>query len=224
MLANWPVLATTVPSAGSAVVGVLMNDPAALAALGEAATSPPYKAAPTAPVLFVKPRNTYAASGATFSLPPGVDEVELGASIGLVIGRAACRVAADDALSHLAGLCLVADLSVPHASFYRPAVRCKALDGSCPIGPLLAPMPDVDERELDVRVDGRSVQRFSARTFVRGAARLLADVSDFMTLRPGDILLLGTAAGAPRLRHGQHFEVFAAGFAPLDGAVRAQAA
>ena len=73
-----------------------------------------------------------------------------------------------------------------------------------------------------MRVDGRVQHRFNARGFVRRAAQLLADVTAFMTLQPGDILLLGTAHGAPTLRPGQSFEIHAAGFDPLSGRLVAQ--
>ena len=74
------------------VYGCLLNHRPALAALGEAVNAAPYKAAPKAPVLYVKPRNTLAGDGATVCVPTDATELELGAALGLVIGRTACRV------------------------------------------------------------------------------------------------------------------------------------
>ena len=85
------------------VVGALLNDPAQLAALGDAAHQPPHKAPPRAPVLEVKPRHTLAGDGATVRLPAGETELEAGASLAIVIGRTACRVAAADAMGCVAG-------------------------------------------------------------------------------------------------------------------------
>ena len=210
------------PSTGS-VIGTLMNDPAALAALGDAVHQPPYKAPPRAPVLYLKPRNTWAAPGAAVVVPADPGRLELGAAVALVIGRTACRVAAADAQDFIAGITLVADLSVPHDSFYRPSVRFKARDGSCLIGTAIATGVDPDAIVLEVFVDGQSVRQTSARGFVRNAAQLLADVSDFMTLRAGDLLLLGVAHGAPLLRAGQSFRIEAAGLAALEGRTVAEA-
>lgn len=206
------------------MIGVLLSDPAALTALGAAVAEPPYKAPPKAPVLFVKPRNTYAASGAEVCIPAGIDTLEVAASVGLVIGRPACQVEAAQAMLYVAGLTLVVDLSVPHESFYRPSVRFKALDGSCLLGPAPVAGLDPDGLTIEVHVGGQVAHRFDARRFVRSAARLLADVTSFMTLQPGDILMLGTAHGAPRLRAGQTFEVRAAGLGPVMGRLAAEPA
>lgn len=187
------------------VVGALLNHCPALAALGDAVNAAPYKAPPKAPVLYVKPRNTQVGEGARVAVPAGVPELEVGAALGLVIGQSACRVREDEALAHVAGLVIVADLSVPHASFYRPSVRLKARDGFCPIGPCVWPLStlstvkDVDALTVRVAVDGRTVHETNTGERVRGAAKLLADVSGFMTLAPGDVLLTGVAAGAPRV-------------------------
>lgn len=199
------------------VYGVLMNDPAALAALGDAASLPPYKAPPKAPVLYVKPRNTLNAPGTPVTVPAGTEALELGAAIGLVIGRTACAVNEATALSHLAGCTLVADLSVPHDSFYRPSVRFKARDSSCLVGPRVAAV-DPGGLALRVSIDGVVVRQDAPR-WQRPAARLIADVSEFMTLRPGDILLLGVAAGAPRVRAGQRFAIEAGALGVLEGQV-----
>lgn len=209
------------------VVGVLLNDQAALAALGDAVHAPPYKAPPRAPVLYVKPRNTHAADGARVVLAAGVGEVEVGANLALVVGRSACRVAERDALAHVAGVTLAADLCVPHDSLYRPSVRQRAQDGFCPIGPRVWPLAEAgnaDATTLVVCVDGREVQRGTTAGRVRGAAKLIADVSAFMTLAPGDLLLLGGPHGAPRAGPGHRVTVAAAGLGELSFTLVAEGA
>ncbi len=204
------------------VYGVLANDPALVASLGDAVDQPPYKAPPRAPVLYLKPRNTLAASGGRVVLPAGDSGFEVGACLGLVVGRTACRVSAEAAPAHLAGFVAVADLSLPHASYYRPSLRFKARDGSCIVGAKLSPASAVsrpDDLRVEVWVDGQRVQTASTAGRTRGAAQLLADVSAFMTLRPGDILLLGPSHGAPVARAGQRFAVRIAGLEPIEGSV-----
>jgi len=207
------------------VYGVLANDPQAVTVLGDAVHQAPYKAPPKAPVLYLKPRNTLAGSGCPILLPAGEDAFELGAHLGLVIGRTACRVSPAQALEHLAGYLAVADLSVPHTSFYRPSLRFKARDGSCLLGPALAPAPaiaDPDALSVRVSVDGGLAQVATTAGRTRRVAQLLADVTDFMTLRPGDVLLLGASHGAPRVRAGQSFRIEISGVPPLEGIVTPQ--
>jgi len=200
------------------VYGTLLNDPATLAALGDAVHAAPYKAPPKAPVLYLQPRHTLAGCAAEVAVPAEGGVLEIGATLGLVIGRTACRVTEADALAHVAGGVLVADLCIPHSAFYRPSVRLRARDGSCVLGPVvatLAGMSDPNAVELTVRVDGETVQTVRLSGMVRSAARLLQDVTEFMTLRPGDVLLLGLAEGAPQVRAGRRFEVEAPGVAAL---------
>lgn len=211
------------------VVGVLLNHRPALAALGEAVNAAPYKAPPKAPVLYFKPRNTQVAHGAAVEVPAGVPALEVGAALGLVIGRTACRVAAADARAHVAGLVVVADLSVPHDSFYRPSVRLKARDGFCPIGPAVVPLEGqaldpLDALDVQVAVDGQVVHRTRTDDRIRPAAQLVADVSAFMTLSPGDVLLLGVSHGAPRVAPGHAVAVTVQGVGTLGFSLCAEAA
>lgn len=208
------------------VYGTLLNDPAALAALGDAASAAPYKAPPTAPVMYLKPRNTQCSSGTSVEVPSDAGEFEIGAALGIVIGRAACRVRASDAAAHIAGWTLMADLSVPHASFYRPSVRFKARDGSCLVGPRVVPaaaLADPDALSMQITVDGKLVHVARTGGMRRPVAQLLQDVTEFMTLQPGDILMLGVAAGAPRCAAGQNFAIECPAIGKLEGRLVAEA-
>jgi 5-oxopent-3-ene-1,2,5-tricarboxylate decarboxylase/2-hydroxyhepta-2,4-diene-1,7-dioate isomerase len=194
------------------VYGTLLNHRSALTELGDRAAQPPYNAPPRAPVLYIKPRNTLAGSGAAVEIPAGMSELEVGPCLGLVIGRTACRVPEEAALHHVAGYLIVNDVSVPHDTFYRPSIRFKARDGFCPLGPAVVPreaIVDPDALTLRTYVDGVLVQTSSTADLVRSAARLLADVTEFMTLIPGDVLALGVARPAPRVRAGQRVAIVA---------------
>ena len=192
------------------VYGTLLNHRSALQLLGDAVNLPPYGAPPGAPVLYIKPRNTLALSGNVVRVPPGTPEVEVGACLGLVMGRAACRLSASRALEYVAGYLIVADISVPHASFHRPSIRYKARDGYCPLGPAVtarAAIADPDALTIRAYVDGVLVQTSSTADLIRSTARLLADVTEFMTLAPGDVLAVGAAAPAIRVRSGQTLRI-----------------
>jgi 5-oxopent-3-ene-1,2,5-tricarboxylate decarboxylase/2-hydroxyhepta-2,4-diene-1,7-dioate isomerase len=208
------------------VYGTLLNHRDALAALGNAVNEPPYKAAPKAPILYIKPRNTWLDAGEAIVVPTGVVELEIGATLGLVIGRAACRVSEADAMSFVAGYVIVNDVSVPHDSYYRPSLRFKARDTFCPIGPFVARdvIGSPDALGIAVTIDGETVQRTSTAGLIRSTARLIADVSDFMTLLPGDVLSVGVAARAPRARVGQHVSIAINGLGRLDNRLVAEGA
>ena len=206
------------PSRRGTVYGTLLNHRDALAALGNAVNEPPYKAAPKAPILYIKPRNTWIDAGQPIVVPAGVDAVEIGATLGLVIGRPACRVSEADALSFVAGYVIVNDVSVPHESYYRPSLRFKARDTFCPIGPFVARVRvgSPDALGIVVAIDGETVHRANTAGLIRSTARLIAEVSEFMTLATGDVLSVGVAAGAPRARAGQRVSIAIDGLGRLD--------
>lgn len=209
------------------VYGVLLNYRGALAALGEAVHQPPYKAPPKAPVLYIKPANTLSAPGAPIVVPAEVEALEIGAALAVVIGRTACRVAPDRALDHVAGYTIANDVSVPHASYYRPAIRFKCRDGFCPLGPELVErgrIADPGALGLRVFVDGTLAQENSTAHLIRPVAQLIADVTDFMTLAPGDVLLTGVPERAPRARAGQRVAIEIDGLGRLENPLVAEAA
>lgn len=201
------------------VYGTLLNSRAALAALGAAAEQPPYQAAPKSVVLYLKPPNTIVEAGDPVLVDAEAPELEAAAQLGLVIGRTACAVPEAEALAHVAGYIVVVDFSVPHASYFRPQIRFKARDASCALGPAVAPatrIADPDALGIRVSVDGRVVQQGSTDDRVRTAARLIADVSEFMTLAPGDILMTGALPDAPRVRAGARLGVEIEGLERLE--------
>ena len=201
------------------VYGVLMNHRAALAALGQAVHEPPYKAAPKGVVLYIKPRNTLVAPGAAMWLDDPAGQLEVGAALGIVIGRTASAVPMAQAPGCIAGYVIVADFSVPHDSYFRPALRFKARDASCAIGPKVvasAAVANPDALGVRVFVAGRLVHQAGTGDTFRPVARLLADVSEFMTLSPGDVLMAGVAPGAPRVGAGAEIAIEIDGLGRLE--------
>lgn len=207
------------PPTRGTVYGTLLNHRDALAALGEQVHAVPYKAPPRAPILYIKPRNTVVGHRVPVRVPADAPELEIGATLGIVIGRTASRVAAAKALDVVAGYTVVNDISVPHASVYRPSMRFRCRDGFCPIGPAIVArraVPEPDTLAVTVAIDGTVVQRSSTAGRVRPVARLIADVTEFMTLFPGDVLSVGIAAGAPRARAGQTVTITIEGVGRLE--------
>lgn len=198
------------------VYGVVLNDHASLRQIGnERLEAAPYKGAPKAPAMYIKPANTRVACGGAVELPAGATNVEVGATIGLVIGRAAARLTRDNALEAVAGIVIAADLSLPHASYYRPAIREKCFDGALPLSSV-KPLVDLANLQVRTEFDGLLVEQRSLADLVRDPAQLLVDVTEFMTLAEGDVLLVGVSYQAPQAAAGSQIRISAAGVGSLN--------
>ena len=203
------------------VYGTLLNFQHEWALWTDRMTQPPHLAAPHAPVLYVKTANTFSPSGHAVPLPPGAEALEVGASLGLVIGEDGAPAAC----------VLLNDLQLPHTSYYRPPVKYKNGDGWLGIGPRAVPLHELgglgalSTLKLQVIVNGTPAQTVDLPSLRRDATLLLADVGEFMTLQPGEVLMLGTDALAdgtrPRLHAGDRVEISAPGFEPLEQTIAA---
>jgi 5-oxopent-3-ene-1,2,5-tricarboxylate decarboxylase/2-hydroxyhepta-2,4-diene-1,7-dioate isomerase len=194
----------------SAVYGVVLNDKQSVDLISSQLDQPPYKAAPIAPVLYIKPKNTFALSQAAIKLPAKEQSVEIGATLALVIKNRVSKVSTQDALSCIAGIGLVADLSLPHDSYYRPAVREKCFDGALPIANTLIEINSLEQINLytiDILVNNALVATRKFDSLVRNTDQLIFDVSDYMTLRAADILLLGVSYQAPQAQAGDSVQL-----------------
>jgi 5-oxopent-3-ene-1,2,5-tricarboxylate decarboxylase / 2-hydroxyhepta-2,4-diene-1,7-dioate isomerase len=161
------------------IYGVLLNFKAEVAVMQPQMNQPPYKAPPQAPILYVKPANTWSANGVSIAVPARVPHVEIGATIAMVVSnKQMCYV-------------LMNDLSIPHNSFFRPPVKFKCLDGFLGIGSNKIENDKPQDFKLEVLVNGKLMQSLDFSQLVRPAAQLFADVSEFMTLHDGDALMLG---------------------------------
>jgi 5-oxopent-3-ene-1,2,5-tricarboxylate decarboxylase/2-hydroxyhepta-2,4-diene-1,7-dioate isomerase len=182
-------------------------------------TQDPYKAAPKAPVLYVKTANTFCPEGQELLLQDGVSEVDIGASLGLVMGED----------FQVAGAVLLGDWSVPHSSYYRPPVKFRCRDGflGLPQGVTPGRPSDWSALQISVRRNDELVQTVDLRELVRNMPTLLADVGGFMTLQPGDVLMVGTDCLAdgtrPRARPGDRVAISAAGLSTVTTQVRGAA-
>lgn len=211
------------------VYGTLLNFRDECAAMAPRMSQPPYKAAPKAPVLYIKTANTWSANGAAIAVPRHVPEVEVGATIAMVIGPRVAGLAGPWTAARAAAYVLMNDLSVPHDSFFRPPVKFKCLDGFLGIGSeciAANQAGDPARFRLEVRIQGELRQTLDFAGMVRDAARLLADVGEFMTLREGDVLMLGCGAGRPLAKAGERISISAPGlpaFGTLSNTLVAEA-
>jgi len=199
------------------VYGTLLNSRAEFELLAPKMSESPYKAPPKAPVLYIKPANTWSASGADIAVPAGVPEVEIGATVAMLMKEP----------GEPAAYLLMNDLSVPHASYFRPPVRFRCLDGFLGVGGTrLAAGPTVDAERfvLEVRVNGELNQTVTFDQLVRTPRQLLADVGEFTTLGAGDALMLGVGANRPRARIGDRIEISCAQLGTLNNRLVAEAA
>ncbi len=194
------------------VYGTLLNFRAELSGLGARMAEPPYKGAPMAPVLYIKTANTWTPHGRSIALPAGVLQVEVGATIAMVMAAA----------NTVGGYVLMNDLCLPHdgtsGGFFRPPVKYRCLDGFLGIGSAMRPAAeagDPSQFTLEVRINDVVRQRVDFAGLHRDATTLLRDVSDFMTLRAGDVLMLGCDVGRPLARTGDRVDVVAPGFATM---------
>jgi 5-oxopent-3-ene-1,2,5-tricarboxylate decarboxylase / 2-hydroxyhepta-2,4-diene-1,7-dioate isomerase len=203
------------------VYGTLMNFACEHAALAEQMPQPPYKAAPQVPVLYIKTANTFSVHGSAITLPAHIHHVQVRASVGLVFQQNKAFDQSNDAqaaINNVAFLVLLNDLTVPHASFYRPPVRFKCIDGFLCAGPTAQAvhgLSSLDALTITVRVNGLVVQTFSTASMVRSASQLVHDVAEFIDLQNGDVLMLGSPFDAPLARAGDTVEISAPGLATL---------
>jgi 2-keto-4-pentenoate hydratase/2-oxohepta-3-ene-1,7-dioic acid hydratase in catechol pathway len=157
-------------------------------------------AVPSEPVLFMKATSAIIGPNDDVVIPTGSEKADWEVELGIVIGREARNVPESAALEHVAGYCVVNDLSERAWQLERGGqwVKGKSADTFGPIGPWLVTRDEVlDPQELHLwlEVDGRRYQDGNTRTMVFGAATLVSYISRFMSLQPGDIISTGTPPG-----------------------------
>jgi len=155
---------------------------------------------PPEPVLFFKATTALCGPNDAIEIPRGSEKTDWEVELGVVIGTRAKYVDEADAMAHVAGYCVVNDVSerdfqIHHAGQW---VKGKSHDTFGPIGPWLVTadeVPDPQDLAMWLEVDGHRYQDGSTRTMVYGVAHLVSYLSRFMTLMPGDIISTGTPPG-----------------------------
>ena len=189
-------------AAARKVIAVHINYPSRAAQRGRTPSQPSY---------FLKPSSSLAVNGGAVERPAGCELLGYEGEIALVIGKAARRVAIEDAWSHVAAVTASNDLGVYDLRYADKGsnLRSKGGDGFTPVGPTLLPADAVDPAELRIRTwhNGELVQDDTTEGLLFPFSRLVADLSQLLTLEEGDIILTGTPAGASVATPGDVLEV-----------------
>ena len=155
---------------------------------------------PSEPILFMKGINAICGPDDDIEIPRGSTKTDWEVELGVVIGKPAKYVREADALAHVAGYCVVNDVSERAFQMERQGqwVKGKSHDSFGPIGPWLVTadaVPDPQALNLWLEVDGHRYQHGNTRTMVYGVAFLVAYISQFMRLQTGDMISTGTPPG-----------------------------
>ncbi len=164
---------------------------------------------PSRPSLFLKPPNTVAAHNETITLLPNIERIDHEAELGVVIGKRCRNVLEEDAISVVKGYTCVNDLSNRDDQRKEQNwVRGKAFDKSAPIGPFIA-SPDTvpTDAKIQLRNNGKTMQNSSIDMMIFNISELIAEITAYMTLEPGDIISTGTPAGVGPIDHGDIVEI-----------------
>ncbi len=155
---------------------------------------------PAEPVLFTKHVSTMIGCNDPVVLPQGSVKTDWEVELGVVIGRQARYVSEAEALQHVAGYCVVNDVSEREYQLERGGTwdKGKGCDTFGPVGPWLVTADEVSDPQalsMWLEVNGRRFQNGSTRTMVFGVAQLVSYISRFTTLYPGDLISTGTPPG-----------------------------
>ena len=158
------------------------------------------QAIPAEPILFLKATSSVIGPDDDVILPPDAMKGDWEVELGVVIGRTARYVSEAEALSHVAGVCVVNDLSERAFQMERGGQwdKGKGCDTFCPIGPWLVTLDsagDLDDLRLWCSVNGETMQDGNTRTMIFRVAHLVHYISQFMSLQPGDVISTGTPPG-----------------------------
>jgi len=157
-------------------------------------------AIPKEPILFMKATSAIIGPNDDVILPKNTLKPDWEVELGVIIGKEAKYIEEKDALDHVAGYCVVNDLSERHFQTERGGqwTKGKSADTFGPIGPWLVTRDEVaDPQNLGMwlEVDGHRYQNGSTRTMIFGVAHIVAYLSQFMSLQPGDVITTGTPPG-----------------------------
>ena len=155
---------------------------------------------PPEPLIFMKATSAICGPNDPILIPRGSTKTDWEVELGVVVGKPGKYIAEDAALDHVAGYCVVNDVSERDFQMNRVGqwVKGKSADNFGPIGPWLVTPDEIDDPHdlaMWLEVDGHRYQDGNTRTMVYGVARLIAHLSEFMSLQPGDIISTGTPPG-----------------------------
>lgn len=167
---------------------------------------------PTEPLVFIKAPNTFNGDNQTSVRPDNVDYMHYEAELVVVIGKTARKVSEAEAMDFVAGYTVCNDYAIRDylENYYRPNLRVKSRDGLTPISPNIVPkaaIPDPHNLTLRTFVNGELRQEGTTADLIFSIPFLIAYLSEFMTLQPGDMIATGTPKGLADVRPGDEVVV-----------------
>ncbi|MGJ8617215.1 MAG: fumarylacetoacetate hydrolase family protein [Sulfitobacter sp.] len=157
-------------------------------------------AIPEHPILFFKATSAVVGANDDVVMPRGSTQTDWEVELGVVIGKAAKYVARENALDHVAGYCVVNDVSERHFQTQLTGqwTKGKSCDTFGPTGPWLVTrdeVPDPQNLAMSLDVNGKRMQTGNTSTMIFGVAEIIEHLSSLMTLHPGDVITTGTPPG-----------------------------
>lgn len=167
--------------------------------------------APESPLVFLKGPNAFVGHRARTRRPADATYMHYECELAVVIGRAGANIAESRAYEHVAGYTVANDYAIRDylENWYRPNLRVKNRDACTPLGPWLVDRDDVADPmalALVTRVNGRITQQGTTADMIFDIPALIAWLSSFMTLSPGDVILTGTPEGLADVEAGDVVE------------------
>ena len=180
---------------------------------------------PQEPLIFLKPPSSLIASGDAIIYPKLSQKVDFEGELGVVIGKQARNVKSADAASYILGYTCVNDVTARDLQKKDGQwTRGKGFDTFCAVGPFIVPREEADFNSFRVRtfVDGVKKQDGSVLEMLFSVNDIIAYVSAFMTLQPGDLIATGTPPGVGPLQPGSRVQIDIEGLGVLENHVVAQ--
>jgi len=175
---------------------------------------------PVEPLLFLKPSSSVIPGGAAIELPAGAGRVDYEGEIGVVVGATLRHASEPEARRAIRGIVAANDVSARDWQQHDGQwARAKGCDTFLPLGPEAPAPDDLSGLTVVTRHNGRETQRATGGDMVFAIPFLLAYVSRYMTLEPGDVLLTGTPAGVAPLAPGDTVEVEIVGVSRVSNPV-----
>jgi 2-keto-4-pentenoate hydratase/2-oxohepta-3-ene-1,7-dioic acid hydratase in catechol pathway len=177
---------------------------------------------PAEPTIFLKPPSSLIASGGVIVYPRLSQRLDFEGELGVVIGQRARNVKSSDADGYILGYTCVNDVTARDLQRKDGQwTRGKGFDTFCPVGPCMVPRDEVDLAGMRIRtfVDGEKKQDASITEMIFSVNDIIAYVSGFMTLEPGDLIATGTPSGVGPLQPGSQVRIEIDGVGVLENTV-----
>jgi len=170
-------------------------------------------AIPERAVIFCKPQSSLLDDGGTIMLPEFAQECHHELELAVLIGKTGKKITAESALDHVAGYAVALDLTLRDLQTQLkekglPWDIAKGFDTSCPLSTVVPAdqVTNPNNLELQLKVNGKVRQQGNTAQMMRSVEEIIAEISIYFTLEPGDIILTGTPAGVARINSGDILE------------------